>query len=232
MKNTWQNARLEKIKNELTEERVRKAFADAHCKTLVSRSLGLGKNTSGKVGELLNELITKYAIDTSHFDHVKMRRRNERTMRECPVCGVKFEVQVGTSNEKTVCSRSCANMYFRSGENNWRAQQRLKRIEEVGETFREICWRHHPKICIVCGEQRIVEAHHYNGNHDDNRPENFAPLCPTHHQYWHSRHRHLIQDQVDKYVQNFISRYKPEADADVWNIGDSGASPLTSTNGT
>lgn len=62
------------------------------------------------------------------------------------------------------------------------------------------------KKCIVCGEMRIVEAHHYNGVHKDNRPENFAPLCLTHHQYWHSAYRYLIQEQVDEYVKKFSSR--------------------------
>ena len=50
----------------------------------------------------------------------------------------------------------------------------------------------------------IVAVHHYNGNHDDDRIENLVPLCPTHHQYVHSKYKHLVQDTIDRYVEEFI----------------------------
>lgn len=72
------------------------------------------------------------------------------------------------------------------------------------ERYTEICWRYHAKECVVCGEHRIVAVHHHNGHHWDNRPENLVPLCPTHHTYWHSEHRHLIEERVNEYVTRFV----------------------------
>ncbi len=82
-------------------------------------------------------------------------------------------------------------------------QRRIRRGLPI-ETSSEICWRYHPKECVVCGEHLAVSVHHYNGHHWDDRPENLVPLCPTHHQYWHSRHQHLIKEKVDDYVKKFI----------------------------
>ena len=46
-------------------------------------------------------------------------------------------------------------------------------------------------------------------NHDtyDNRIENLVPLCPTHHQYMHSRYAEEIKHIVDNYVNTFILRF-------------------------
>lgn len=59
------------------------------------------------------------------------------------------------------------------------------------------------KKCVICGEDKIVEVHHYYHDNADNRPENLVPLCPTHHQYMHSSYRELIEKDVDKYVEDF-----------------------------
>lgn len=64
----------------------------------------------------------------------------------------------------------------------------------------------HKKECIICGEKLIVDVHHFNLNHDDNRVENLVPLCPTHHKYIHSRHAHLITEKMNEYVTNFKNR--------------------------
>lgn len=110
----------------------------------------------------------------------------------CPVCGTTFSCR--RSEPKTTCSYACSNTHFRSGSNNGS----YKKDEDVG--YRIVCFRHHVKKCVCCDETLMVEAHHYDGNHNNNKPDNFVPLCPTHHQYIHSRHSHLIQDVVDKYV--------------------------------
>ena len=38
---------------------------------------------------------------------------------------------------------------------------------------------------------------------------NFVPLCPTHHQYYHSRFRYLVKDKIDEY-QKQINQHKEE----------------------
>lgn len=46
-----------------------------------------------------------------------------------------------------------------------------------------------------------LELDHINGIYNDNRPENLVPLCPTHHQYMHSRFKNEILDIVEKYLE-------------------------------
>ncbi len=117
----------------------------------------------------------------------------------CLNCHKQFETRVGGKRERVVCSREYANAYFHTYKN-----PSFTRTDR-SERYSTICWQHHVKRCIICGEERVVEAHHHNEKHDDNRPENFVPLCPTHHQYWHSRHRHLILDEVERYVTHFCN---------------------------
>lgn len=107
----------------------------------------------------------------------------------CPVCSTEF---VGNSS---TCSYSCSNKYFRSGENNGNWKQ---------EAYQTTCWLYHGKRCLVCDEEKIVTVHHVNENHEDNRPENLVPLCPTHHQYVHSRYRNEVQPIIDEYVKKYL----------------------------
>ena len=57
--------------------------------------------------------------------------------------------------------------------------------------------------CIICGEERIVSVHHYDGNKKNNSIENLIPLCPTHHLYFHSKYRHLIEKKILQYITRF-----------------------------
>lgn len=118
----------------------------------------------------------------------------------CKACGDIFIVEERANQfplkEKYFCSRPCAN------STGGRAKAAIYHTDDVAK-YTTVCWRHHPKECVVCEEQNIVAVHHYNENHDDNRPENLVPLCPTHHNYMHSRYKYLIEDQVAEYVNNF-----------------------------
>lgn len=120
--------------------------------------------------------------------HEKSCKKNPVNIKECPVCR-KSHTKSGVT-----CSYSCSNTYFRSGQNhpNWKA-----------DSYRTTCFEFHDKKCIVCGEEKIVAVHHLNENHYDNRPENLIPLCPTHHQYVHSRYKEEIQPHIDKYIKQF-----------------------------
>jgi hypothetical protein len=55
----------------------------------------------------------------------------------------------------------------------------------------------------LCGEQNVVDVHHLDHNRSNNDPANLIPLCPTHHQYWHSKFRNLIEDQVRMYIESW-----------------------------
>ena len=151
---------------------------------------------NGRGYKRVNELISKYKVDISHFDGGKSKNTKYKLIdKECPVCGDVFETRNGHPKEKETCSYSCSNTYFRSGVNNpnWN-----------DDTYRTTCFHYHNKECIVCGEDKIVDVHHYDENNKNNDPSNLVPLCPTHHMYLHSRHKHLILSIVDDYVKDFI----------------------------
>ena len=108
---------------------------------------------------------------------------NPSNLRLCPVCSTPIK---NWRHSKT-CGYSCSNTFFRSGPNNgsWK-----------NDAYVTTCFHYHDKKCVVCDETRIVEVHHLDENHSNNDPSNLIPLCPTHHKYWHSRYKNLIEAQV------------------------------------
>jgi hypothetical protein len=116
---------------------------------------------------------------------------NPQNTKYCLVCN---GVIKNYKSSKGTCSRSCANTHFKSGENNGNFK---------GDSYQYLCFTHHKKECVVCGENKIVAVHHLNEDHHDNRIENLVPLCPTHHQYMHSRYKVEIKPIVDAYIESF-----------------------------
>lgn len=121
--------------------------------------------------------------------HENACKENPKNFKECPVCKTLH------SKSGVTCSYSCSNTYFRSGKNNgnWK-----------DDSYQSTCFFHHGKKCLVCGEEKIVAAHHVNGNHNDNRPENLVPLCPTHHQYVHSKYSDEVQPIIENYIVSYL----------------------------
>lgn len=121
--------------------------------------------------------------------------KNPINLIPCPVCTKLFkpskQYKKGLS---TTCSKSCANSYFRTGPNNGMWNH---------DTYRTTCFLHHEKKCIICGESNIVQVHHSDGNHSNNDPSNLVPLCPTHHQYFHSKYRSLVEPAIIEYIKNW-----------------------------
>ena len=117
----------------------------------------------------------------------------------CEACNTEFEVKerekLFPSKEKYFCSRNCAN------STGGKAKAKKHHYDEVA-TYTTIVWRHHEKKCVICGEDKIVAVHHLNENHNDNDPKNLVPLCPTHHQYMHSRYKEEIEYIVNDYVKD------------------------------
>lgn len=160
----------------------------------VAKKLGLPIN--GNSYSKAKKFIKENKLSTSHFDLKRKTRKYKKIKVLCPVCEKEFEVAKGHPKANKTCSKSCANTYFRSGKNH---------VGYKGDSYRKICFTHHKKKCIVCGETKIVAVHHFNENHEDNRPENLIPLCPTHHQYMHSRYKNDILKIVENYISNFLS---------------------------
>jgi predicted restriction endonuclease len=88
--------------------------------------------------------------------------------------------------EKSYCSRSCAN----------KVGARILNEGRGYKNYRTIAFKHYDRECKICGFNKVVVVHHINENHNDNRPENLAVLCPNHHEMFHSKYRdevsHLI----------------------------------------
>lgn len=107
-----------------------------------------------------------------------------------------FETYKSYRNSET-CSHSCSNKHKRVKTN------RAKKNKLPH--YKEICFKTHGKKCWVCGEKKIVSVHHVNHKHYDDSPENLAPLCPTHHQYLHSRYKNeilpIVKEYIDRYMQ-------------------------------
>lgn len=116
---------------------------------------------------------------------------NPQVKRLCVVCSEPIK-NVHVAKQVT-CSVSCANKHFRTGPNhgNWKGH------------YKPTCFHFHKKECVVCGEDKIVAVHHLDENHDNNDPANLIPLCPTHHCYWHSKYKHLVEDIVHNYISNW-----------------------------
>ena len=106
----------------------------------------------------------------------------------CPVCSTVFRTK------GTTCSHACANTFFRTGEahGNWNPAR-----------YTSTCFANHKKACVVCGEANIVSVHHLDENRANNDPANLIPLCPTHHVYWHSRFRHIVEAKVYAYLNEW-----------------------------
>lgn len=152
---------------------------------------------NGRNLKLVKEYILLHNLDISHFDRNKKNRKYKVINVICPICLKEFLTKEHCTQQQKTCSYSCANTYFRSGINSPSYK------EDTAVNYRTLCFRYHKKECIICKEDKIVSVHHYDENHDNNEISNLVPLCPTHHQYVHSRYKHLVQDQIDSYILKF-----------------------------
>lgn len=140
----------------------------------------------------INYFIQSNNLDISHFSRNGFENR-KLIYKNCPVCKKEFLTNKHKGSWTFTCSKACANTYFRSGKNH----PNFKR-----ETYKSICFKHHKKQCVVCGENKIVAVHHYDLNHNNNDPKNLIPLCPTHHLYCHSKYKNEVLPLIKKYIKN------------------------------
>jgi len=118
---------------------------------------------------------------------------NPINLRLCEVC----DAPIKNFKTSATCGYSCSNTKFRSGPNhpNW-----------TEDRYQTTCFHYHEKKCVVCPENKIVTVHHLDEDHNNNSPENLIPLCPTHHQYVHSRYRNEVQPIIDSYIDEWKSK--------------------------
>lgn len=120
----------------------------------------------------------------------------------CVNCGKDFIGPSGVrGRSQTTCSHGCSNSMFRRGSNNGNWKNPIDRREDI--RYRALCFDYHEKKCVVCQESLVVAVHHMDEDHSNVSPENLIPLCPTHHTYWHSKYRHIIESVVVDYIKRF-----------------------------
>jgi len=145
-------------------------------------------------------LAGKEKIQCNHcnklFSKLNYKRHNNNcylnpiNIKLCVVC----EQPIKNFKTSTTCGYSCSNKHFRTGSSNgaWKES-----------SYRSTCFQYHDKKCVICSEENIVAVHHLDEDKTNNSPENLIPMCPTHHQYWHSRYKYLVEDKVLEYIKNW-----------------------------
>jgi len=157
------------------------------------------KPINGYYNQFFKKWLTHYKLDTSHFS-----LERGLIMIECEQCNKKFKVaQRLVEKGRRFCSLSCSNKVAR-GNSLLQPDEKLTGQRK----YIKICFRHHEKKCVICDESNIVTVHHFDGNHDNDSPENLIPVCPTHHSYVHSKFKNLVQPKIEEYRNNFILKKK------------------------
>lgn len=181
-----------------------KIVSESKSKSEVCRKLNISTNGAGY--NKIDKLAIKFGVELNFRKQINHVVKYPKIFKKCPVCDIEFETKLGYRDEKTTCSKSCANSFFRSDVNN----PNYKDIDDFdissrtfSKKYQQVCFKFHEHKCIVCEEKLLLDVHHYDGNRKNNKPENLIPLCATHHNYWHSRYRYLIEEKVVNYVKNF-----------------------------
>jgi 5-methylcytosine-specific restriction endonuclease McrA len=111
------------------------------------------------------------------------RSRRGSILCKCATCGAEVwrtKSQYNRSQTGNIfCSRSCAtklnNKLFKSGENHPNFK---------GTDYRTLALNTYPHYCSVCGyneDERLLEVHHIDENHNNNDINNLILLCPMCH---------------------------------------------------
>ncbi len=190
---------MREIKNQihnLSKEQIISAIDSCNSCYKILEHLNVSKN--GKNMAALYRIAAKIGKKLPRFERQIVYPKIKK---KCPVCKEEFETQAGSKKEKTVCSRSCANSYYRSGTKH------PNHINSKKQSYRMICFEVHEKICCVCGFDKVVHVHHLDNNRDNNKKENLVPLCPNHHAMIHNKKFKAI---LTREIENYLVRLPPD----------------------
>ena len=204
--------------NELQFEKEQFELAVKQSKSINGLCRCYNKPINGYYNKLFDKWIKRFGCDVSHFEkHITIK---------CQHCGNKFEIPRCQKSKRKFCSLKCANQKVRGCF--------LPKPEEelVGTLkYRRICFRHHKKECFRCKAKEPITVHHYNENHNDDRPENLVPMCANCHILLHTNgFDKTIQPEVDKYVDDFIRGKEEQQIRRTVTAETAGAAPVTPAN--
>ena len=148
----------------------------------------LGYSSHGRNTAAVTVFCNKNNIDISHFTS-NGKPRIKATTKVCLNCGKEFDATGSKLQRKTTCSHLCANTYYKPNKKETTKNTYALAAKNAGMTS-----------CCICGESNLVDIHHIDHDRENNSLDNLAPLCPTHHMYFHRNKEHLIFDKFIEYL--------------------------------
>jgi hypothetical protein len=137
-------------------------------------SVGYLTKPNGRILKEARQFLLDNDVDISHFtNNGSVPAAIE--IRICPVCEKPFS-HISYHKEKTTCSYSCANTYFRSGKDHPNYKE-----EMTTSNYRPRALAIYENKCVFCSETEVLEVHHIDENRDNNELDNLIVVCPTHH---------------------------------------------------
>jgi len=126
------------------------------------------------------------------FKHEKYCSLNPKNIKYCPIC----DGYIKHYKYNKTCSH----------QSKGHIPHNKKYFDKVN--YRKIAVKYHKMECIICGEDLMIDVHHFDGDRDNNNPENLVPICATHHRYiHHNENYYFIKECIDDYVNNFIKEF-------------------------
>lgn len=156
--------------------KIEKIIKKSYSRSEICRKLGYHTNGAGI--KKVNKLIEEYNADISHFNYHITTTKYKTINKVCPVCGKMFKAKEGHVREKTTCSYSCSNTYFRSGENNPNYKN-----DPGKRTYRNKAIKKYGCVCMLCGfdKEYAIQVHHKDHNRENNKLKNLIVLCANCH---------------------------------------------------
>ena len=133
-----------------------------------------------------NKKPSEVARTKNHFCCVEHSNlfKQKRVKLKCEYCGIEYEVRPFEAN-RNFCSQQCANSASgkkMTGENHPNYKHGYSGKGKSYHRLRAFDIYEHK--CACCGwsrDERILQVHHKDSNHENNKDENLVILCPNCH---------------------------------------------------
>lgn len=135
---------------------------------------------NGKSYKKINDLISKYNIDISHFDinfSKKSKAKYQDVIKKCPICGNSFATKIGIKKEKVTCGHSCSNVYFSKSKHTELSNLKRSLKLKSDNKKEKICFDKKCNFCLndfkakrkntkYCSPSCATRNRVYNGTHN------------------------------------------------------------------
>lgn len=117
----------------------------------------------------------------------RIQFQDKRKEVECAYCGKKFLKPKSKMNSKSglyFCCREHKDLSQRIDSGEDFEALRPNHYGKISSDYRTLAFRNYEHKCSCCGweeDERILEVHHIDENHNNNEITNLVILCPTCH---------------------------------------------------